>query len=48
MLAIAGGILIAVAILGVGLLGLMMLSEKPSAGVTLLVIVACAVAYMVF
>lgn len=48
MLALAGAILIVLALLGVTWMALVMLADNPGAGATLLVLVACAVAYMIF
>lgn len=48
MLAIAGGILIVVAILAFAWLGIVMLADSPGAGVTVLLMVACAAAYVIF
>lgn len=47
MLVIAGGILIALAILGVMGLGVAMLADNPGVGTGLVVLAACAMAYVV-
>lgn len=48
MFAIAGAILIVLALLGVTWMALVMLADNPGAGATLLVLVVCAAAYVIF
>lgn len=48
MFAIAGGILIAVAVLAVAGLGVLLLADNPGAGAMVLMVAACMAAFLIF